>query len=533
MRSLFLLLPALCAAAASGDDSASIAHLPAEGRWSIARSWSEAWPADWSHASESETETVGEWTIYRGRIEWEEGVWQLKDAERSFDDGTIECRRRWEWTGESAVEPVTLSIRRHVVCDEARPFLPGISYYDNPAGQSVDATRIPVIGTEPGSRGFYEEHRYPLPLAAVEARRNGKLIGAALHSLPSPLKQGNYDDQWWSLGLERTDDGVELALLSGAVASNGQDGIIKANQKSFFSYPDGWMTVQQGTIIEKTYFVQSYDLQRRGDGFRAALWKSVELADPFDFTGFPPVKEIAGLKFHDTQTRWHEDEQFAGIDAFPDTRGRVRAWIDLGWAGQSEAAAYPLLLLGESFDVPNPQRTASRLLDFIATSPVNRDGFSIRYDFAAHQWLPRQNPLSQAQAMQNMLNAVRIARKDRSIDVTKVEAFLMRACDLHARRVLAESWRPVSTNEAFLIAPLAQAATLFQRASVSRSSTEGSRSLRRATSFHGRAVLGWHARRAVRRQGRAPGRPCRASWRCTKRRRRRSTSTGPSMRRTS
>jgi hypothetical protein len=276
------------------------------------------------------------------------------------------------------------------------------------------------------------------------------------------LRHGNYDDQWWSLGLEYRDDCVELALLSGAVASNGQTGVIKAKQRGFFPYSEGYLRVAPGAIIEKTFFLQLYPVERRGDGFRPALWESVRLSEPFDFNGFPPLQEIIKLKLHDTVTRWHEGDADAGIDAFPDTRGRNRPWIDLGWAGQSEAAAYPLILFGRRLGIDNALTLAQKATDFIAEAPFNEDGFAIRYDYGQQEWMQRRNPLSQAQAMNNLLNAFRVAHGNAQLKTTRWGSFLRRACTFHSDRVLKDEWSPKSTNEGFLIAPLVQASTEFR-----------------------------------------------------------------------
>lgn len=456
---LFALLFAASVRGAVPDES--LFSPPAEERWSIATGWKDGWPRNWHHAKPTRTEQVGEWTAYFGTIRLPEGDWQVRDLVRLKSEGLLECRRRWEWKGQTSLEPVTLTVRWSVKGKNARPFLPGISYYDNPAGQTVDATRIPVIGKQPGNRGYYEEHRFPMPLAGVEALGTGGLFGAFLHSVPSPLQQGNRADQWWSLGLEYQQDRVELGLISGATASNGKDGIIKANQKSFLDYPDGWLKIEPGAIIDKRFFIQLYPVSQRGHGFRPAVWESARLADAYDFHGFPALKEIVALKFADSQSRWREDEQCAGVDAFPDTRGRVRNWIDLGWAGQSEALAYPLLLLGEKMGIERRREMAQKSVDFITTSPFDRNGFSIRYDIEKHRWIPRRNPLSQGQAINNLLNALRIARNDPRMNVAKWESFLRKACEFHGRRVLADDWNPRSTNEGFLIAPLAQASVLL------------------------------------------------------------------------
>ena len=57
--------------------------------------------------------------------------------------------------------------------------------------------------------------------------------------------------------------------------------------------------------------------------------------------------------------------------------------------------------------------------------------------------------------MQNMANAIRVGRQ-RKVDTSQWESFLRHACDVHAARILDEKWTPVSTNEAFFIAPLVQ-----------------------------------------------------------------------------
>lgn len=435
-------------------------QFPAEGRWSVAMDWSDEWPAGWLHAEPLKTETVGEWTLFHGEIVLPGGKLLLRDAERIRPDGLREMKRRWQWTGSASLDRVTLSIRQQWQATGARPFLPGISYYDNPAGQSVDPTRIPVIGDKLGSRGFYEEHRFPMPLACWEGTdRDGLLQATALHSLPSPVIAGNLFDQWWSLGVERlAHDRVELAVLSGPVASNGNNGVIKGHKTRLFDYKGAWCSLQPGQIVEKTVYLQDPVAVRRGSGFQEAVRASLALFNMVSTDGYTPLVDILKLKMQDSVGRYHADEMFAGIDAFP---GENRPWIDLGWAGQSEAVAYPFILLGEKLGFARSDEIAQKSLDFICTSPFTENGFSIRYDYSKHQWLDRRNPLSQGQAMNNMLNALRAARRSGDFDTSKWESFLRKACLQHANRILQEDWHPVSTNEGFLIAPLAQGSALL------------------------------------------------------------------------
>ena len=59
-------------------------------------------------------------------------------------------------------------------------------------------------------------------------------------------------------------------------------------------------------------------------------------------------------------------------------------------------------------------------------------------------------------------NAIRVGR-ERGLNTSKWEDFLMRTSDFHSGRILAEEWNPISTNEAFFIAPLVQASSLFSK----------------------------------------------------------------------
>ncbi|MDQ8198934.1 hypothetical protein QEH56_12280 [Pelagicoccus enzymogenes] len=452
-------LPIFLLAAATHLSAADF-QFPPEGRWSVASAWQNNWPEQWSHASPERSETVGEWTIHYGHIDFPSGRLELRDSERQRDDGLLELRRRWTWTGEKPLETTTLSVRIQSSLTASRPILPGISYYDNPAGQAIDPTRIPVIGESPGDRGYYEEHRFPMPLSGAEGKTSdGKTVALALHSLPSPIAQGVVNDQWWSLGFERiSDNRVEFAALSGPVASNGKSGIIKGEQKRFIDYPDAYCVLQPGDIVDKTVFLQPAESCQRGFGLSKLVHASLALFNAYSTDGYTPYKEILDLKMRDSASRWREDAQFAGIHAFP---GPTRPWIDLGWAGQSEAVAYPFILLGKIFQTANAKEIAQKAMDFIATSPFTEDGFSIRYHYGDHQWLDRRNPLSQGQTMNNMFNALRAARAQGGYDTAKWESFLLQACQLHADRILQKDWRPVSTNEGFLIAPLAQGAELL------------------------------------------------------------------------
>ena len=82
------------------------------------------------------------------------------------------------------------------------------------------------------------------------------------------------------------------------------------------------------------------------------------------------MTEVIARKFADSLERWQESSDYAGIKAFP----AERKWIDLAWAGQSEAYAYPFLRLGSEFGLPDIEGYVQRGIDFITTSPFTEDG---------------------------------------------------------------------------------------------------------------------------------------------------------------
>ena len=433
---------------------------PSEGWWTIGTGWENEWPAKWHHGSVTRRESSGDWQIVHGQIQMPGGTWELRDAFRFLEDGLVELRRRWEWKGAEELREVTLSIRVQVPADEHRHFLPGINYYGNPSGVRVDRSRIPFV-SDADPRAFYEEHRFPMPFASVEATKEGALFTAALHSIPSPLRQGARDDQWWSLGSQAFNGGVELALLSGPVASNGQAGIVKANKKEFLPYRGAFLKIQPGDIIEKTCFLQLNKTAMRGTGFQSAVRASIALNRPFSLAGLPLAHEVVRDKVREAQRRYREDELSAGYRFL--TKDWDNSEFVMGWAGQTEAPGYAFQVLGEPAGVTADSRKhATRLLDFLAKAPSNDSGFAVRYDFDAHKWLEKRDPLSQAQAMNVFADAIRHARLNDAIETDEWEAFLEKACEHHADRILKEDWRPESTNEAFLVSPLVKAGRLLK-----------------------------------------------------------------------
>ncbi|MEA1951157.1 MAG: hypothetical protein U9N87_07220 [Planctomycetota bacterium] len=448
---------------------------PAEGLWSIATGWKNGWPSDWQHTSPEETIRRGPWTVLSGKLELPGGTWRLRDAYRQ-DGPAVRCVRRYTFEGTSSAKRATLSVRFQAKATGAEALLPGIIYYGNPMG--AKSGRVPVYNGKPGEESLFEEHRYPVPMAAIEWRTDGEkdgghLLGAALHSLPSPVPYANLPDQWWSLGLEATSDHTELKLLSGPICSNGQRSKVKAVQRGFLPYDNAYLDVPPGATIEKTFWLEAYPVDRRGSGFRRPLHTAIKRLQPCEAADLPGFKEIIQAKYRFAKRRWYESDKntttgfpIAGFRKYPNKNQLV-----FGWCGQAAAPSYALQVLGDRLEAnsdpdsqkpgPNAAQMAQKSLDFLSTAKFYDGGFHTWYDCDKKRWHGHET-LSQAQGMLNFARAIRVGRKSDRFKTDRWESFLRRACDFHARRILRDDWHPKSTSDGFFIAPLCKAAMLFK-----------------------------------------------------------------------
>jgi hypothetical protein len=435
---------------------------PAEGLWSIATDWEGDWPAGWRHADPERVERAGPWTILHGQIELRDGTWRLRDAYRDVGRA-VQCVRRFVWLGKSSSPRTTLSVRWNAPAAKADVLLPGIVYYGNPSG--AESGRVPVFAGEPGEEAIFEEHRYPVPMACVEWKDGSDLRAAALHTVPSPAPHGNLPDQWWSLGVVAGQELTELVLLSGPCAANGQRSVIKARQPGLVSYPDAFLNVPPGAVIEKTFLLEAHACDAPGSGFRRPLWTAIDYFQPFRVGGMPSLDEIVRAKYRFAKSRWYEADGAAGFKKYPD-----RNFLVMGWCGQAAAPGYALQVLGPRLDDPDAIGMATRSLDTLSSAAFYDGGFHTWYDCDKGVW-SRHEPLSQGQAMLNFARAIRVGRAS-GLGTDRWEVFLRKACDFHAKRILAENWRPRSTDEGFFIAPLAEAARLFQDATHRRAAVK-------------------------------------------------------------
>lgn len=441
---------------------------PAEGVWTLATGWHDRWPAHFHHALIDSVLYSGPHTVVYGTLSIPEGEILCRDAYR-LDDGRIRVVRRFEWMGSDTLRQVTMTVRFQYPATDPGVVLPGILYHGNPSGEK--SGRTPWYHGDPGDLAIFEEHRYPMPFASAEWEQQGTLMGAAMHSLPSPVPYAGRIDQWWSLGVLAGESETELLLLSGPCGFNGKKGVIKAfqgYQGMFEPYDQAWMDLPPGAIVEKTFFLEAYPVSHPGSGFQHPVHTSLELFQPGHFDNLPTFREIVENKLQFAYSRYYEEDEVAGFKKYPD-----RNYFVLGWCGQASACGYALQVLDDQFTIPSGREMVQKSLDFLSTSDFYESGFYTWYAIDEDRWFMNNRPewLSQGQAMLNFAHAIAVAKEEQRsggaveqyYDIKKWEEFLKRASVFHSRRILEEDWKPESTNEAFFIAPLCESFILFKK----------------------------------------------------------------------
>jgi len=231
---------------------------------------------------------------------------------------------------------------------------------------------------------------------------------------------------------------------------------VKAFQGKFIDYPDTWVNLRPGTIVEKTFLLEAYPVAQQGSGFRAPLRTAMALYPVGDLAGLPTLDQIVHDKYRFACSRFRDRPKDPGFHMFP---GDGSEYV-MGWCGQAAAPGYALLALSDRLGDPKSRDMAVRSLNFLTTAPFNENGFQLHYSAGSGTW-SEQNAVSQGQAMENFARAILTARRQGGIDTKPWEAFLQKACEVHAKRILRDDWRPVSTNEGFFVSPLCKGYGLF------------------------------------------------------------------------
>jgi len=438
-------------------NGSKIIGAPSDGLWSIATGWENRWPAKWHHASPVEMEYSGNWQIVKGEIELPQGKFLIRDSYRR-EYGLTKCIRRFQWTGKTDIDSVTLSIRWNIPRKELQVFLPGILYYGNPSGAKNTPDCVPHYFGKDGEMAIFEDHRYPMPFACLESNGPDK-FGAVIHTIPSALHDDKLFDHWWSMGVMAHDDHSELVLLSGPIAYNGHKSISKSLQCGFMQYDNTFIKMSPGMVIEKSFYLDVFPISEQGSAFQKPVHDAIARYKPFYTEDLPSYKEILDSKFRLAKTRWCEGKDFAGFNMFDNPSDPV---IVMGWCGQAESPGFSLQNLKPRLNNdPMIDSMVQKSLDFLSTCPIDKNGFPVTYNANSKKW-NSSDPVSMGQGMYNLAKAIEASRKNKHYDSKKWEVFLIKASDAASNRILNSSWNPRSTAEAFYVAPLVLASNLFK-----------------------------------------------------------------------
>jgi hypothetical protein len=186
---------------------------------------------------------------------------------------------------------------------------------------------------------------------------------------------------------------------------------------------------------------------------------ALALHAPFSLYGLPSFDQIVRDKYRLATSRFRSREKDAGFEFAPGGNPKKPLYV-MGWCGQAEAAGAGMLQLAKRLGDPNALEMAKRSLNFLATSPVDANGFRVKFDGSTGEWSGGGH-VSMGQAMESFARAVRTGREMKLGDVKNWEAFLKKVCEVHAARILAENWNPRNTGEAYYVSPLCLAYGLF------------------------------------------------------------------------
>ena len=438
-------------------DGDAVITAPDEGLWAIATSWQNDWMDGWHYANPAKCEQSGEWTILSGVIALEQGEMLVRDSYRKVREDLVQCVRRYEWRGKETLPTATLSVRLRMKGREMMPCLPGILYYGNKNGAKVNPNIIPVYNGQEGEFAIFEEHRYPMPFAMLESATDG--YAAALHTVPSPVRGAVLADQWWSLGVEAGDGYTDFVMYSGPIGYNGVHSVAKALQRKQMRYADTYLSIEPGRIIEKTFYIELYNIEAEGTGFQQPIYTSLDMNKPYDAERFASFDEIVRGKFNFAKKRWVElDDKAVGFNMYDVS---LRKDLVMGWCGQADSPGYSLQVLAKRLGDEQIPAMVQRSLDYLSTFEVDAQKGVFPVGFNGKNF-HGGDPVSCGQAMYNFAKAIETARKNRKYDTDKWEDFLRRAADAVSNRILSAEWNPRSTAEGFYIAPLAIASKLFK-----------------------------------------------------------------------
>ncbi len=142
--------------------------------------------------------------------------------------------------------------------------------------------------------------------------------------------------------------------------ANLQKSVAKALQSMPLKYSNTFMTVEPGTVIEKTFYLDVYKIATEGTAFQRPVHQSLEIFKPYYTGDLPAFLEIIQSKYLFTRSRWLEDDDYKGFNMYPDIHIPE---IVMGWAGQAASCGYALQVLQKHINEPEIPGMVQQSLD--------------------------------------------------------------------------------------------------------------------------------------------------------------------------
>lgn len=264
----------------------------------------------------------------------------LKDHELKTELSVENC-------GREKLEDLTVGISLPVFCGiKHKVTIPHLIYNDNP---SADPDRLVAhIGSRAGEGIVVEEHRLPIPAVNVEWESQGKFSFLTMLSVPR-VRQGR-NEEYWSLGVLKQEQGERIVSLSGPVMFNGMKDVIYGAQNTPMSYMKGYRCLVPGEKLTKAYVLSWGQLKSEGKGFRNLTDVAYRILKPRT-DGQHTTEEMIQFKKQVLDSRYYEKDgvcgylTFGSANAFGNLSGRPEYFL-YGWTGQALKLAWCDCLLG-------------------------------------------------------------------------------------------------------------------------------------------------------------------------------------------
>lgn len=229
--------------------------------------------------------------------------------------------------------------------DKHKITIPHIIYNDNP---SADPERtVPHIGKVPGEGIIVEEHRLPIPAVNAEWRQGSGHAFLTLLSV-SEVMEGD-EEEYWSLGVVKAQQGERIMALSGPLMFNGMKDVVYGGRCTPMSYLKGYRKLLPGESLTKAFYL-SWGQTGEGRGFRNLIDLGYDVLQPQTAAQHSYAQMIDYKKLV-VDTRAYQDDHcigyqtFGSANAFGDISGRPDFFL-YGWTGQAIKIAWSECMLG-------------------------------------------------------------------------------------------------------------------------------------------------------------------------------------------